>query len=57
MEKLHNIEEVLKRYKEYHPKQYLFEGQKGGMYSPTSVANILKRAALKAGIKKTHALA
>ena len=40
-------------YKEYKPKKYLFEGQKGGKYSPTSVANILKKAALKAGIKKT----
>ncbi len=39
-------------YKEYKPKKYLFEGQKGGKYSPTSVANILKKAALKAGIKK-----
>ena len=40
-------------YKEYHPKQYLFEGQNGGKYSPTSVANILKKATAKAGIKKT----
>jgi site-specific recombinase XerD len=40
-------------YKEYLPQKFLFEGQKGGMYSPTSVANILKKAAIKAGIKKT----
>ena len=40
-------------YKEYKPKKYLFEGQAGGKYSPTSVANILKKAALRAGIKKT----
>ncbi len=39
-------------YKELKPKQYLFEGQKGGQYSPTSVANILKNATLKARIKK-----
>ncbi len=39
-------------YKEYKPKKYLFEGQSGGKYSPTSVANILKKAAIKAGIKK-----
>ncbi len=39
-------------YKEYKPKKYLFEGQNGGKYSPTSVANILKKATLKAGIKK-----
>lgn len=49
-----NLLQLLRQYyKEYHPKQYLFEGQKGGMYSPTSVANILKNAARKAEIKKT----
>lgn len=40
-------------YKEYHPKKYLFEGQNGGKYSPTSVANVLKKASKKAGIRKT----
>ncbi|KQC12099.1 MAG: integrase [Desulfuromonas sp. SDB] len=40
-------------YKKYKPEKYLFEGQNGGKYSPTSVANILKKAALKAGIRKT----
>lgn len=39
-------------YKKYRPKQYLFEGQGGGKYSPTSVANILRKAAIKAGIRK-----
>ena len=39
-------------YKIYKPKVYLFEGATGGKYSPTSVANILKKAALKAGIRK-----
>lgn len=49
-----NLLQMLRQYyKKYHPKQYLFEGQKGGKYSPTSVANILKKATLKAGIKKT----
>lgn len=33
--------------------QVIFEGQNGGKYSSTSVANILKKAALKAGIRKT----
>ena len=48
-----NLLQLLRQYyKEYRPKQYLFEGQNGGMYSPTSVANILKKSALKAGIKK-----
>jgi site-specific recombinase XerD len=39
-------------YKGYRPKYYLFEGQAGGKYSPTSVANILRSAAQKAGIRK-----
>ena len=44
---------LLREYsKEYHPKKYLFEGQNGGKYSPTSVANILKKASFKAGIRK-----
>lgn len=40
-------------YKVYRPKEYLFEGQTGGKYSPASIANILKKAAIKAGIRKT----
>lgn len=49
-----NLLELLRGYyKEYKPKKYLFEGQNGGKYSPTSVANILKKASLKAGIRKT----
>ncbi|MFH1007671.1 MAG: site-specific integrase, partial [Candidatus Latescibacterota bacterium] len=40
-------------YKEFKPEKYLFEGSKGGKYSPTSVANILKNASLKAGVNKT----
>ena len=49
----HNLLQLLRiYYKEYKPKKYLFEGQNGGKYSPTSVANILKKATLKAGIKK-----
>jgi len=39
-------------YKKYKPANYLFEGMKGGKYSPTSVAKILKKAALKAGLQK-----
>ncbi len=39
-----NLLQLLRQYyKEYQPKRYLFEGQKGGKYSPTSVANILKK--------------
>jgi len=39
-------------YREYQPKEYLFEGQFGGQYSATSIHNILKHAVEKAGIKK-----
>ena len=39
-------------YKEYQPQKYLFEGHSGGKYSPTSLAKILKNAAIKAGIQK-----
>jgi integrase/recombinase XerD len=49
-----NLLQLLRQYyKEYRPKEYLFEGQNGGKYSPTSVANVLKKAAFKAGIRKT----
>lgn len=41
-----------KYYKKYQPKDFLFEGAKGGKYSPTSVAKILKKATLKAGLQK-----
>lgn len=37
-------------YKAYHPKNYLFEGANGSQYSETSVSQIVKRAAKKAGI-------
>jgi site-specific recombinase XerD len=48
-----NILNLLRKYyKEYKPKTFLFEGAKGNKYSPTSVSNILKSAALKAGINK-----
>ena len=37
---------------EYNPKEYLFEGQKGGKYSVKSVQNIFQKALQKADIKK-----
>ncbi|GMN11258.1 site-specific integrase [Croceitalea sp. MTPC9] len=40
-------------FKEWKPKKYLFEGQKGGKYSAQSVLKIVKQAALKARIKQT----
>ena len=36
----------------YRPKEYLFEGAKGGNYSAKSVAAIVKRAGVYAGIRK-----
>jgi len=49
-----NLLQLLRQYyKEYRPNKYLFEGQNGGKYSASSVANILKKAARKAGIRKT----
>ncbi len=48
-----NILEMLREYyKQYRPKNYLFEGKNGGVYSATSLAKILKCAAQRAGIKK-----
>lgn len=39
-------------YRQYRPKNWLFESPGGKQYSATSVQNILKRSARKAGIKK-----
>jgi site-specific recombinase XerD len=36
----------------YKPKEYLIEGQGGGIYSEKSVQNVVKDAAKRAGIKK-----
>jgi len=39
-------------YKQYKPKNWLFEGAKGETYSTSSIYSILREAATKAGIKK-----
>ncbi len=39
-------------FKEYRPKEWLFEGPKGSQYSSTSMHRILKKSAELAGIKK-----
>ncbi len=39
-------------YKQYRPREWLFEGVNGGKYSTTSLRKILQRAVAKAGIKK-----
>ncbi|WP_370458259.1 tyrosine-type recombinase/integrase [Cellulophaga sp. L1A9] len=46
------LKDLQEYYKEYRPKKYLFEGQSGGKYSPTSVLNLISSAALRAGILK-----
>jgi len=45
------LPELRKYYKYCLPQQYLFEGPKGGKYSGESVEKIVKKAALRAGIK------
>ena len=48
-----NVLHLLREYyHEYKPKNYLFEGSNGNMYSAASVASILNRAVKKAGISK-----
>lgn len=46
------LESLRSYYNEYHPNEYLIEGQGGGLYSEKSVQTIVKNAALKAGIIK-----
>lgn len=42
------LENLRLYFKEYSPKEYLFEGQKGGKYSGESVLRIVKMASIKA---------
>lgn len=46
------LEDLRKYYQRYRPSQFLFEGAKGRAYSPTSVKNIVSRAAAKAQMAK-----
>ncbi len=46
------LKDLQEYYKEYRPETYLFEGQKGGKYSVSSVLSIVKSASIKAGIYK-----
>lgn len=47
------LEKLLKDYLYYYkPADYLFEGQKGGRFSPKSVQNIMEKAVKTAGITK-----
>ena len=47
------LELLREYYKKYKPKNYLFEGQNGGMYSASSVRQVFSRTCKKAGIKKS----
>ena len=48
-----NVRQLLRKYyKEYKPKQYMFNGSDSLKYSPISVRNVLKRSTKKAGIRK-----
>ena len=47
------LQDLRKYYKEYQPKEFLFEGQYGGKYSIRSAQQVFKTAMNKAGIKKT----
>ncbi|MGB5388150.1 MAG: tyrosine-type recombinase/integrase, partial [Eudoraea sp.] len=46
------LKELRNYYKRYQPRTFLFESPNGKAYSPTSVVNIVSRAALRAGIKR-----
>lgn len=46
------LELLRKYYREYRPKEYLFEGPEGGRYSARSVQAIIKRSVRLAGIRK-----
>ncbi len=47
------LKSTLKQYlNEYKPATLLFEGQKSGKYSPTSVQTVMRRAVKKANIQK-----
>lgn len=43
-------------YRQYRPKEYLFEGQFGGKYSERSIELVLKKAVAAAGIEKNITL-
>lgn len=46
------LEDLRIYYKEWKPKEYLFEGAKGKQYTATSILKIIDHAAKKGGIKK-----
>lgn len=49
----HKLVQILRiYYKQYHPKEYLFEGIAGGKYSERSAQQVLKEACRRAGLRK-----
>ncbi|MEK6480131.1 tyrosine-type recombinase/integrase [Catalinimonas sp. 4WD22] len=48
----HLLQELRTYYQEYQPKDYLFEGEKGGAYSKSSIQQIFRRAKKAVGIQK-----
>lgn len=44
------LEKLQQYYQKYNPKQYVFEGQSGEVYTGKSVQQVVKQAAAKAGI-------
>ncbi|WP_245806778.1 site-specific tyrosine recombinase/integron integrase [Arenibacter amylolyticus] len=47
------LEDLRLYFREWKPREYLFEGQKGGRYSPQSVLKIVKEAALRAKVRQS----
>ena len=48
----HLLKLLREYYKEFKPKEWLIEGKNGEQYSATSVLNVVKQAAKKAGISR-----
>jgi len=48
----HVLQMLRKYYKAYEPKHWLLEGGNGKQYSPESIGNVVKNAAVKAGIRR-----
>lgn len=46
------LDELRQYYKDYKPKEYLFEGRYGGAYSKRSAQAVFKNTMQKAGIRK-----
>ena len=46
------LEDLRQYYRQYKPQDYLFEGQGGGQYSSSSVAAIVSKAGVAAGIRR-----